>query len=378
MKASGNLQDLQSVVAAIGRKEVRPIYVITGSEDFLVFQARQRIAEGIGGIMSGAGLEVLDGSEVDMAALLHRLHSPSLFEPTQIIVLRDARIFEPGRADDARALQDWIVRFSEPGLALPAVLICTAEKIDKRTQLAKLIGKSGIHLDFPTPAGYDRGDLHKDPYYPVIHEILDRCGKQIRADAWMRFRQKTANNLWAVKNSIDMLISSIDSRPEIQAADVDALLGFSDDIPVFSVTDALGKRDAAALSLSLDALLSTGTPALVILKLIINRINVLLASKAFLAKYRPAAWNSRMEYWRFKNELFASIQESARNDPAFVQMLAGQHPYALYMTLQQASIFDENRLKYAIYELADIDSAVKSTNKSPLVLFEMALLPLCR
>ncbi len=378
MKASGNLQDVRSVVSAIARKEIRPIYVITGSEDFLVFQARQRIAEGLGGVLSGAGMEVLDGSEVDMATLLHRLHSPSLFEPTQIIVLREARIFEPGRAEEARALQDWVVRFSEPGLMLPAVLICTAEKIDKRTNLAKLISKTGVLLDFPTPAGYDRGDIQKDPYYPVVREILDGCGKQIRAEAWMRFRQKTANNLWAVMNSINMLISSIDSRPEIQVSDVDALLGFSDDIPVFSITDALGKRDASALSLSLDALLSTGTPALVILKLLINRINVLLASKAFLAKHRTIAWNPKLEYWRFKNDLFPSIQEFARNDPAFVQIISGQHPYALYMTLQQASIFDENRLKHAIYELADIDSAVKSTNKSPLVLFEMALLPLCR
>lgn len=378
MKSPQNVTDLQSILTAIARCEVSPVYLVSGNEDYLVFKARQQIAEELLRIIPGASFEIIDGSDTDLDSLLNRLNSPSLFEPTQIIVLRDARIFDAGKSDNLKPLIDWINRFNVAAQTPPAVLICTVDKVDKRTGSMKLMSKMGVFLEFQTPAGYDRGDIQKDPYYPVAAEVLTSVSKRIRSEAWMRFRQKTANNLWAVMNSLDMLISSLDSHPEIEVQHVDALLGFSDDIPVFAVTDALGKRDAIALSQSLDALLSTGTPTLVILKLLVNRINVLLAAKAFLKKYTPDRWNSKMEYWRFKNEVYPTMKSAADQDPAFSQSISNQHPYSLFLTLQQASLFDFTQLKHAIFELAEIDVAVKSTNKSPLVLFEMALMPLCR
>jgi DNA polymerase III delta subunit len=84
-----------------------------------------------------------------------------------------------------------------------------------------------------------------------------------------------------------------------------------------------------------------------------------------------------MEFWRFKNEVLPSLKNLLAEDTVLASQLEGIHPYPLYLSLKQVSKFSAEKLMHCLIELAGVDFALKSSTKSPLIMLEMALLPLC-
>lgn len=379
MASANPLSDITKTVDDIRAGNMKPIYLLLGDEDYYIYLARKRIASALFSLRRQGVEEQYSGSDISVSQLIGKLNSPSLFEPFRIIVYRDAAFLNSRQETrDTRTIMEWIASSVSRLQSIPAILICTAQKTDKRIKLVKKIKSAGTILEFNQAKAFERGDTRKDPYYPPASEYLADAGKQITSDAWMMLRHRAANNLWAVINALESLIVYLDTRTRIESADVEEMVALGDDIPVFSLTEALGQKDAIKIRSHLDKLLTMGTPALMINKMLSGRIRTLLLAKSLLRRRDMRGWSESQEFWRFRQTVLPGIKTIIGDDPMLKRQLGSLHDYVLFLILKQSGTFTENALVRCIKELTCIDFALKSSTKSPQVLLEMALLPLCR
>ncbi len=378
MKTVSPFDQITSLVASIREGKIHPVYLFSGEEDYFIFKARQMVSNALLKLKHGDQSELVDGANISITDLIANLNSPSLFDPFRVLVVRNAPFFQskPNVYDEKKFIS-WLEQSVKHPGNIPAALICTAQKIDKRLGLVKRIKKHGVILTFETPPGYVRGDTAKDPYYFYIQRLLKSTGKNISAEAWMQLRQRVPNTLWAIVNAVEILIAYTGEKKGIDKTDVETLIAPGADLPVFAVTEALGNKDVEKLRESLAGLLNSGTSPLIINKLLSSRIRVLLLSKAILASGKVPSGIPQMEFWRFRNNVIPLIKELFKNDPELDALLGQLHPYVLYKGLQQAATFSERKLNQCAIELAGIDMALKSSVKSPLIMLELALIPLC-
>ena len=378
MKKTDSLAEINLTIKEIHAQGPLSVYLISGTEDYFVLKAREAIAKSISDRNRGTGIEYLDGENLDMNDLICKLNSPSLFEPFQIVIVRNFPFFKskPSAVDEKKFL-GWLSATATGKGRLPATLICTTDKLDKRLGLVKAVEKSGRLLVFDTPQTYERGDFQKDPYIVTAHQFLSENKKSIQPSAWMLLRQRVANNLWAVMNALEILVCYSPAEREILPEHVDTLIAPGDDLPVFSVTEALGERNVKELRIHLETLLMAGTPPVMMNKLLTSRIRGLLIMRELLESLRLTKIRPDLKYWNFQKEIFPLIQDRLQVDPGLAELLGSSHPYAIYQHCIQASKFTRSDLTRALIELSGVDLALKSSNKSPLVMFEMALFPLC-
>ena len=378
MKNSDPLTEIHSSLREIETKGPRPVYLISGSEDYFVYKAREAIRSAIEEKVVGAGIEYLDGDNLDVNDLVCRLNSPSLFDPFRIIVVRNYPFFRSKPApNDEKKFLNWLNNTTGKKGRLSTVLICTADKLDKRLSLVKTVEKSGKILVFNAAQTYERGVFQKDPYFNVAKAFLAENKKSINPKAWMILRQRAANNLWAVMNALEILICFCPDKQEITPAMVDTMIAVGEDLPVFCITEALGERNAQDLRLHLESLLSTGTPAVMINKLLTSRIRSLIIMKEMMESVSQAPIKSDLKYWDFQREILPSLKDRMQTNPILTDLIGSTHPYAMYQHCLQAQKFSRSNLSRALIELSGVDFSLKSSSKSPLVMFEMALLPLC-
>jgi len=377
MKPDNFLVEINNVIENIREKHRQVIYVLSGTEQYYIFRTRQKISEALLENSSGSKEEIYESDEIQITELLEKLHSPSLFEPFRVVTVKNVEYFSRRSGTDIETLSEWIQRASKSPQNLPAALICTTESLDKRLSITKAVKKHGVLLEFNVAKSYERGDIRKDPYYPPATDYLVGAGKEITPEAWQDLRLKVPNNLWSVINSLEILIAFSGDRMCIQSEDVQELIAFGDETPVFALTEALGQKDPIKLRVQLDKLLNTGTHALMINKMLTSRMRILILLKAVLETDTLRNQSLPKEYWRFKRDTFPEIKNLIKQELTFSKLLGSQHPYSMFLNIQQAEKISESDLTRCLEELSKVDVSLKSTAKSPQILLEMALLPLC-
>lgn len=90
---------LDSLVAQIGKKKVSPVYLVFG-ERYLCQQAAEKISAAL--VKDGGNIHTIDGSQEDIAITIGRLSSFSLFSGRQVYRINDTRLFHS--AKNAQAL----------------------------------------------------------------------------------------------------------------------------------------------------------------------------------------------------------------------------------------------------------------------------------
>jgi len=379
MADNNPFDSILSMVDSIHDGNLKPIYLLVGEEEYYKFLARKRISQAVLKIRPAGVIQTYDGTDMTVSQLLGNLNSPSLFEPFRVIVVQNPPFITASQDNPAvKNLLEWIKKAAENINSVPAILICTVKQLDKRLKLGKQVKKSGTIMEFQPAKTYEMGDTRKDPYFPPCVDFLNEAGKRITGEAWMILRHRAPNNLWAVMNAIETLFLYTGSRTVVEADDIEATIPTSDEIPVFSLTEALGKRDVLKLREQLEKLLITGTSPLMINRLLSNRIRLLLLIKFLLKHPKLRGWRRSEEYWRFRKSTLPVFKELISEDKMLTNQIGTLHAYVLFLTLQQTIEFTEDKLIICLQELTRVDLALKSSPKSPQIMLETALLPLCR
>lgn len=252
-------------------------------------------------------------------------------------------------------------------------LIITAETVDKRKRLFKIISETGIVLNFSRLKGEAR---QKNVLMDTAKDLLAQSGKKLTPGAWIAIGRKTGFNLADSMKALETLITYAGDNTSIEESDVEEVIGKTKEDTVFDLTGAIvaGKLDVALSNLK--DLFDQGINHVLILSMIAREIRFLLHAKMFIRSGKLGSLEPNMDYEKFQRSIYPVILEW-RGDKGGKGGLDSQHPYVIYNAVKNSYRFSYERLVKYLEDLVDMDIAFKTTTKEPKFMLERFIVKVC-
>jgi DNA polymerase III subunit delta len=315
--------------------ELKPAYLLTGSDRPKIVRALRRLRDRIG----DDATEHLDARDASAADVIASCNSMGLFGGERLVVVEGV---ERWKAADVKELAAY--------LAAPApatVLALVAEELKADAPLAKAVAKTGQVLQYEVPK-------RKLPEW--VAEQFGRYGARADADACRALVEMVGDNFDELQSEVDKLATWAAGQP-VTLRDVEQMAAGRAETAIFSLTDAWGRRDVAGVLSSAESIMERS--------------------------HRPRSG----ELMRIIASLVGHVGRVRR-----CQRLADQgvrprdaagrlkmHPFAAEKAFGQAANFSAEELGYAIVRLSELDAAAKGGSRMPADLeLERALIDVTR
>ncbi len=270
---------------------------------------------------------------------------------------------------------DLLEEILKKGLPPDNCLILTADLVDRRKKIFKIISNAGVLLHFSRIKGEER---QKHLLLDAAREILEREGKKLSPGAIAALGRKTGFNLRESMGELEKLVTYAGDRVLINEGDIAAITEKTREDSVFDLTSALvGKNLKKAFSTFRD-LLDHGFHHLMILTMIAREIRFLLQGKILLKSGRLPSFHNGMDFNKFQNVVYPEIANLKSKQGKKSRWLMGQHPYVIYNALKNSERFSYDELVGYLEYISNIDVALKTTGKDPKLTLERLLIDICK
>lgn len=330
-KASRN-STLADLERTLSKGEVKPVYLLLGEEAFLRHRARNLLHERVVG--QERGTVTVFTSDDPLETVLDSVRGDSLFASRRMVEVMSADKFLRDKGD---ALARYLERPSASG-----VLVLEAAKVDGRTKLPGAIRAAGMIVDCPLMRDYEVANW--------VRAEASRRGARIAPAAVGALVEEIGNNLFALDAEIEKLITYAGSGKAIEADAVSRLTGNVRSWAVWALTDALGKRDAAAALRILPSLLEEDPRGIGVVGVLNWHISRLAQGKYIL--------------------------ESGGSQGDLVSRLRVK-PFAAQQVEEQARRFSRDDIARLSRMLLGVDIALKSSGMDTRVVLEKFLVEAC-
>ena len=302
--------------------ELRPVYLLTGSDQPKITRAVRRLRERIG-TDSTEHLNARETSGADAVAMCNAL---GLFVGEGRLVIVDEA--ERWKAADVKDVAAY--------LAAPApatVLALVAEEIRADSALTKAVAKAGQVLTYDVPK-------RKLPEW--VAEQFARVGGKADADACCALVDIVGDNLDELATEIEKLTTWAGGE-QITLRHVEQQAAGRAETSIFSLTDAWGRRDVGAVLRAAEEIMERSTRP---------RSGELMRIIGSLVNHVGRV--SRCQ---------KLAEEGVRAKDAAPRLK--MHPFAAEKAFAQAANFSAEELGDALVRLAQLDAAAKGGSRLP-------------
>lgn len=298
------------------------MYLLSGSDRPKIARALRRLRDRVG----DDATEQLDARDASGADAVAACNAMGLFVGNGRLVIVDGA--ERWKAEDVKAVADYL---AAPAPATVLALVAAEMKVD--APVAKAVKKAGELLTY---------DVQKRRVPDWVGEQFARLGAKADRDACRALVDVVGDDLDELSSEVDKLATWANGET-ITVADVEMLAVGRAETPIFSLTDAWGRRDVGAVLAHTEALLErTHRP----------RSGELLRIVASLVGHV-----GRVR----RIQRLAEAGVPARDAAGKLKM----HPFAAEKAYSQASNFSADELSLAIVRLAELDAAAKGGSRMP-------------
>jgi DNA polymerase-3 subunit delta len=253
-------------------------------------------------------------------------------------------------------------------------LIFTAEAVDKRGKLYKIISELGVVHYFSMARGEA---AQKEILQKEAQKLLDSYGKKLSPTAWIALGKKTGFELRRSLAELEKLISFAGERSLVEKNDVEEVVGKTREDSIFDLTTALSEKNQLAALAALRALLDQGTHHLIILSMIVREIRLLLQARIIVDSGKLPKISSSMEYGSFQKSIYPALSALNISTTKRDGSIFSQHPFVVFNAFRNCGRFSYPRLINFLDELLELDRSFKSSASSPQLLLEMFLIRAC-
>jgi DNA polymerase-3 subunit delta len=277
----------------------------------------------------------------------------------------------PERRDEAALLEAALRRGFPPN----HVLVITADAVDKRRSLYRLIEEEGAAIDFAlaTGTGKETRSQQDAIMRGIIRDTLTPAGKTIEPDALALLMGRIGFNLWALSNQLQQLISFVGSEPAIQREHVEAVSHHVREEALYELTGAVASGDRAGALAHLSRLLDQGYHGLQILAALTNEIRRLVSARDLIDTHLEGRLDPRIPYGTFRKTVYPLLKSRLEAG----SLLKTMHPFALHKTMARSAAMAMEELSRSLQHLFAAELALKSTGVSPRTVLEGLILRLC-
>jgi DNA polymerase-3 subunit delta len=256
----------------IQRKKLRDLYILTGDDPFKLDHYADALFRAF--FPEGGTREILYGDELDPWRLIDQVRTPSLWEPTKFILVRQ------GERLNAKQWEALIPLLSEPFER--CCLVFQSTKTDARLKFFQALGKAGERTGLVKmePAGMGEASQW-------LRSFLKAAGKEADEPARELLLEWTAGSLSELSHLVEKAALFAGEDPTIRREHIQAV-GFRvapEDVFRFTGSILEGNR-TSSLSL-LEALLRQGEEPLALLGLLARQYRWLLSILTLRAEGKP-------------------------------------------------------------------------------------------
>ena len=323
------------MLGSVATNELKPAYLLTGSDRPKIARALRRLRDRIG----DDATEHLNARDASAEDVIASCNSMGLFGGERLVIVEEA---ERWKAADVKEIAGY--------LAAPApatVLALVAEEIKADAALAKAVAKGGQVLSYEVPK-------RKLPEW--VAEQFGRYGATADRDACRALVEMVGDDFDELQSEVDKLATWA-AGEQVTLRDVEQMAAGRAETAIFSLTDAWGRRDVAGVLASAEAIMERS--------------------------HRPRSG----ELMRMIASMVSHVGRVRRCQRLADQGIrprdaAGQlkmHPFAAEKAFGQAANFSAEELGYAIVRLSELDAAAKGGSRMPADLeLERALIDVTR
>ena len=254
-------------------------------------------------------------------------------------------------------------------------LILTAETVDRRKKLFKVISSMGVVLHCPKAKAEQK---QKERIMAEVRHVLDGAGKKMTPGAWDALGSKTGFQLRDSVQAVEKLIAFSGDSAVIHEEDVEEAIGKFREEDIFQLVVAMTERNLAASLEVLRALVLQGVPYLMIFAVIGREMRHLYHAKYLIRHGMFKGFRHSMDYGEFQQRIMPMLKGQLAQSGKKDLGLIGQHPYAIYQTLRRATHFREEDILVYLNNLLEMDLLIKSSGRSESLLLERFLINVCQ
>jgi DNA polymerase III subunit delta len=302
--------------------DLKPVYLLSGSDRPKIARALRRLRDRVG----DDATEQLNARESSGDDAVAACNAMGLFVGEGRLVIVEE--VERWKADDVKSVAAYL---TSP--APSTVLALVAEEFKETTPLAKAVAKAGELLTYDVP---------KRRLPEWVGEQFTRLGAKADRDACRALVEVVGDDLDALSAEIDKL-ATYAAGEQITVGHVERLSVGTSETPIFSLTDAWGRRDVGAVLAISESLLERTHR---------TRSGELLRIVASLVGHVGRVRRCQ-----------TLAEEGIRPRDAAGRLK--MHPFAAEKAFAQAANFSAEELSAALVRLAELDAAVKGGSRLP-------------
>lgn len=331
------------------------LYILAGPDDFSRTQTLEEIKHRLGDpSILAMSTTVLEGQKITVDELKHACETvPFMSEKRFVTVTGLLERFDAAqKAEKTRSTANNPQRDPTPFAAclnnIPDFTIAVLIEDElpaaaKKDSLFKSIsGKADTRLYPPIKDAKLRAWIQK--------RVAD-LGGSISAQALETIYQLVGSNLWIMASEIDKLFLYAKGR-RIEEADVRALVGYTQDVSVFALIDAIVDFKVEQAGQTLQQLLDHGAAPAYLLFMLDRQFRMIVRAKDLKAR--------------------------GQSDSFIQNKLGINSDFALRRTLEQAGRYSSTRLLQIYQSLLDTDIAMKTGKYDAELALNLLIAELCR
>lgn len=318
---------MQRINQDIKTGQFQQMYLLTGEEDYLINQYKNRLSQALLGEGDAMNLTSFLGREAEPAAIMEMAQTLPFLSEKRVIVLENTGLLK-GSQD---ALAEFLKEVPET-----TFFVMAEKEVDKRSKVYKAVKQGGYVCRFDEQ---DENTLRR-----WIKQSVAREQKQIEERAVAVFLNKTGTDMSNIRMEMEKLVCYCQNKDVITREDVEMITTERITNRIFDMIRAVAeKNQKQALDLYYD-LLALKEPPMRILALLARQFNLLLQVKALKEK---------------------------GHDSRYIGEKTGLQPFIARKYMEQSNGFKTWMLRQAVEDCVQADEDVKTGKLNDLMSVEL-------
>lgn len=238
------------------------IYLLYGSEDYLVQQAKNILCPAITDMEDTINYTKFQGKQADLEKIGSIAETMPFFQDRRLILLEDTGFLKKASEEFVQILK-----------ALPdtTVIVMVEQEVDKRNKCYKYIKEHGYICECNAP--------DEKALMTWAASVLSKRGKKIRKNDLSYLLSITSTNMYQLKNELEKLADYTGERDIIEKKDVDEIITVEITNKIFEMVSAIAARQQKKAMELYNGLLALREPPMRILFLIARQFQLMLQMK---------------------------------------------------------------------------------------------------
>lgn len=257
---------MQTLIEHIKSNTFKPVYLLYGSERYLVTLYRSKLKDAILAGDDGMNFNAFEGKAIDWNEVVGIAETLPFFSERRLILFDNTGIFK-----SASDFADYL-----PNMPGSTCLVFCETEVDKRSRMYKEVAKLGYACELNGP---EEKDLRI-----FIASRLKKDGKNITGNDVDYLLDTVGADMLNISNEIEKLVAYTSGRDVVTRADIDAVCVQQISGKIFQLTEAIAMKNKKLALSHYNTMIQMREKPLAILFQIIRHFNYLLQTSELLAR----------------------------------------------------------------------------------------------